>query len=242
MFQFGSCPRCQSNIPDERLSGQPVICQACGFTSDSNDQKLDNSFENRFIKVAILTAFAIVVGFLQTASWDKFALEIIPLKIKQIGGFASNQNLIRISEICSIRLKHDCVESAYADLANQGQTEFLADLGKYQVRRGNKTGAVQTLRQYFNQGGLDLEASYQFAKVLGETGQVDLSVNYYDQVLKAKPEVLQVSVTQNYVKMLINNGRRDQAMNLIKSIRKTSPTASMFMEEEFKSLNQASVK
>jgi tetratricopeptide (TPR) repeat protein len=242
MLQFGMCSRCQTEIPEDRLSQRPVVCPTCGFTHNSQEVKAEIQFERRFIKVAVGLALAMILGFIQTATWDKFALEIVPLKIKSGIGMASPTDLKRIVQICLERFRHDCVESAYADLANQGDIEALADLGKFQVRRRNNQNALQTFTQYFKRGGLDLEASYQYAKVLGEVGQTEQSASYFDHVLKARPETLQVTVTQNYVRMLINNGRRDQALKLINSIRKTSPTASMFMQDEYKSLAQANIK
>ncbi|MGE0762095.1 MAG: tetratricopeptide repeat protein [Bdellovibrionales bacterium] len=238
MLQFGACPRCQTQIPENRVGQNPIVCVACGFVGNNHDKKMDRHLEKRFVKVAFFTAIALVLGFLQTASWDKFALEIIPLKIKQYGGMASNENLIRIAQICAERLKHDCVETAYATLANRGQNDFFAELGKYQVRRGNKTAALQSLTQYFKQNGTDLEAAYQYAKVLGDAGKVEESITYFDSIIKAKPETLQITVVQNYVKMLVHNNRRPEALKLIKDTRKSSSSASMFMEDEYKQLEQ----
>ena len=238
MLQFGACPRCQTQIPEDRMGQNPIVCAACGFVSNNHDKKLDQHLESRFVKVAFLTAIGLILGFLQTASWDKYALEIIPLKIKQFTGMASNDNMVRIAQICSKRLKHDCVETAYASLAHRGQNDYFAELGKYQVRRGNKNAALQSLGQYFKQGGSDLDATYQYAKVLGDAGKADEATTYFDSIIKAKPETLQITVVQNYVKMLVNNNRRVEALKLIRDTRKSSSSASMFMEEEFKQLEQ----
>ncbi|MBX7231915.1 MAG: hypothetical protein K1X29_07490 [Bdellovibrionales bacterium] len=242
MLQFGVCPRCQEQIDSERLGFNPVICSQCGFTDNATDIREDIRFEKRFIKVAILVAFLFTVGLLQSASWDKFALSIIPLKIKQMTHTASMEDLTQIIGICKERLKHECVESSLSQMAEKGNLEALAELGKYQMKLKKTKLATQSFNHYFKQGGLDLEASYQFAKALGELGEVDLASNYYDQVLKARPEALQITVTQNYVKMLVNNKRNDQALNLIKTVRSSSPSASLFMEDEYKTLVQAAVK
>lgn len=240
-MQFGMCGRCQTEIPEDRLSQRPVVCPTCGFSHNPQEIKAEIQFERRFIKLAVGLAIAMVAGFVQTATWDKFALEIIPLKMKSAIGMANSTDLNRIVQICVERRRYDCAENAYADLAAQGNVEAIADLGKFQVRRGRTQYALQSFTEYFNRGGLDLEASYQYAKVLGAVGQTDKSVTYFETVLKGRPETLQVTVTQNYVRMLMNNGRRDQALKLIQGIRKTSPTANMFMQDEFKSL-QANIK
>lgn len=237
---FGTCPRCQSELSESRKSGTPVVCQACGFTPNLVEKQFVNKLENSFIKRAILLSAILLGSLMQAASWDQYALEIIPLKVKQFTGMANREDLNQIAKICLAKFKFDCVETAYAQMADQGDNESLAELGKFQVRRGKIREANSTLASYFSHGGLDLEASYQFARVLSQVGQVDKAAQYFDQVLAAKPDTLQVTVTQNYVKMLINNGRGDQAKKLIESVRKTSTSASLFMDEEFKSLNHAS--
>lgn len=242
MLQFGACPRCQVNMPEDRMNQNPIVCPNCGFSSPGLDIKLDQRLEGRFIKVAFGFAILVIAGFLQTASWDKFALSIIPLKIKQTLGMASEKDLVEIAAACTVRKKYDCVEQVYLDLAHRGHTEFWGDLGKFQVRRGNKNGAFESLKTYVAQDGADLDAIYQYAKLLGEKGQVEESANLFDQILKLKPDTLQISVTQAYVHMLINNGRNVQALALIKTIRKSSETASLFMEDEFKKLDQQSAQ
>lgn len=238
MLQFGLCRRCQIEIPENRMHQNPVICPNCGYSQNTSEMLAEVRFERRFIKVAVTLALVMSVAFVQAATWDKYALEIIPLKIKQTLGMSSQGDLLRITQICRERLRHDCVETALAELSRQGHIEALAELGKFQFRRLKKDLAAQTFAQYFQRGGLDLEASYQYARVLGEIGQTDRSVSYFDHVLKSRPDTVQISVTQNYVRMLINNGRRDQAKRLIESMRKTSPSAALFMDEEFKRLAQ----
>ncbi len=236
MFQFGSCPRCQSELSDERLSFQPIVCGHCGYTPNMVQKTDETKFEKRFLKVGIGIALALGVGFVQAASWDKHAVSIIPLKIKQFTAMASQADLSKIAEICIERLKHDCVESALASKAFNGDNESFADLGKYQARRMKKSNAVQSFTKYFQNGGQDLEATYQFAKVLGETGQADQSAATYKKVLEAKPETLQITVVQNYVKMLVAHGRSAEAIVVIDEIRKSSTSANMFMETEYKTL------
>ena len=80
--------------------------------------------------------------------------------------------------------------------------------------------AVNTYRKFFANGGIDLEGSYEFAKALGQVGMVDEASKYYDYVLGAKPGVLQVTVVQNYVKLLMEAHRLDQAKKLIEGVHR----------------------
>ena len=237
MMQFGSCPRCQQVIPNDRLYSRPLICPSCGFTENLHESTLQIGQEKKFIKIALAVTAFLIVAFYQSVHWDVYAFEILPLKIKQLSGVVSARDLDRIAEICIERKKHECVEDAYASKARiYRDTEALSLLGQYQVKREKWQEAANTFRSYFNQGGLDLEASYQFAKSLGKVGQVEDSVRYFDQVLQAKPETLQITVVQNYVKMLMDNGRKDQALQVIEETRKSSPTANSFMQAEFSEL------
>jgi len=214
-----------------------VVCPSCGYTESVREAHLETHLEKRFIKIAIIVATLLIAGFYQSVNWDTYALEVIPLKIKQWSGAASPVDLDRIAEICKERRKHDCVEIAYGTKADIFRDlEALSLLGQYQVKREKFAEAVGTFKRYFDQGGLDIEASYQFAKSLGKVGQVEDSVRYFEQVLQAKPDTLQITVTQAYVKMLTDNGRAEQALKVIEDTRKTSPSANLFMQAEYKDL------
>jgi hypothetical protein len=56
--------------------------------------------------------------------------------------------------------------------------------------------------------------------------------------LAAKPGILQVTVAQNYVKLLVGAGRLDQALNVIDRIRKKGENASQFMDSEYKVIRE----
>lgn len=234
----GFCPQCHSDVLPERLSNEPIVCQECGYTNNKNDYLQDRKLEKSFIKVAIGISILIVVSFIQMAIWDRYAIEIVYLQTIDAIGFTDEADLQKIATICEERRRHSCVEEALYGSAIRGNMESWAKLGKFQMKREKFSAAADSFKHYFALGGLDLEASYQYARSLGATGQVDQAVAYYDQVLKAKPETLQVTVTQNYVKLLLNNGRADQARTLIDGIRKSSPSAALFMEAEFQTLTK----
>ena len=69
---------------------------------------------------------------------------------------------------------------------------------------------------------------------MAQLGQVDDATKYFEQVLNARPDVLQVTVVQNYVKVLMDHQRYDQARKLIKDIRGKGPDSALFMDAEYK--------
>ncbi len=84
----------------------------------------------------------------------------------------------------------------------------------------------------------DLSARYDYARALAEAGDIDLAAQNFDYILKSKPEVWQITVTQKYVTMLIKAERFNQAKLVIKKIRRQDPSASQFMETEYKIITE----
>lgn len=233
--EFGSCPRCQNDISAERRQDSVVVCDHCGFVISTTEQQFREKGEKRFIAYALGVGFVLVAGFLQLCSWDTHFLEVIPLQAKELIGASSNEDLEQMAAICLDRKKLDCVERAYSKLGDRDQNQLLR-LGKFQMSRAHYTEAANTYRTFFTKGGIDLEASYNFARALGQIGMVDEAAKYYDYVLGAKPDVLQVTVVQNYVRLLMEANRLDQAQKLIMNVRKQSEASSMFMEDEFQKI------
>lgn len=235
MMQFGSCPRCHMDIAEERRRSQLVVCDSCGFVLSTADAELRDAIDKKFSYVAIAIAILIVAGFMQVTSWDKHALTVIPLQIKSLLGGNSLSDMEKMAEICMDRRKFDCVEKQYSKIAEQDMQQLLR-LGKFQMSRARYQEAAHTYRTFFSRNGIDLEGSYLYARALGQIGQVDEASKYYDYVLGAKPGVVQVTVVQNYVKLLMEAQRLDQAKQLIQGVRKTSDASSYFMEDELKKI------
>ena len=107
------------------------------------------------------------------------------------------------------------------------------------MQRAKYNEAAQSYYKFFKSGGQDLESSYNYAKTLSQLGQVDEAIKYFDQVLGAKPDVLQVTVIQNYVKLLVENKRFVQAKVLIEHVRKDGgEAAGSFMDAEYKRIQE----
>ena len=231
------CPRCQQDFSEERRNSVVVVCGSCGWTPADNNKSIDQSLHKRFGIVATAIATVFTVGFIQTVEWDNHAVEIVPLKLKQTIGSASVEDLGRIGEICIERSKLACTEQAYKEMAQRNPEEF-ARLGKFQFQRGLFKDAAWAYGKYFEKDGQNMEARYYFARSLGEIGMVDDAVKQYDYVLSTKPDVLQVTVIQHYVRMLMDNQRFDQAKVLIDNVREKSATNAYFMNDDFKKIEQ----
>lgn len=235
MLQFGACPRCHQDVAKDRRNSSPIVCNHCGWVMSDSEAVSELKTERRFISFAVIFALILVSGFLQIVNWNQYSLAVIPLQVKELAGLSTPQDSEKMAAICMERHKYDCVERMYKAVANLSPTN-LVRLAKFQTKREEYQQASQTFQKFFQNGGVDLEASYQYAQALGSIGQVDQAAKYYDYVLGAKPGTLQVTVVQNYVKLLMDANRYDQAKKLIENVRSRGANASMFMEPEFQKI------
>jgi tetratricopeptide (TPR) repeat protein len=237
MYGLENCPRCLQAIAPERLLSTPKICDCCGFVINNVEKQEQKQFERRSLIAVIASAVLIVAGFVHVVNWGGYSLEILPIQAASFIGMESQSSTKRMAEICLDVKKLDCVESMYVRLALSDASGWVR-LGKFQFNRSKYPEAAESFRQFFAKGGQDLDASYVYARALGETGRVDEASKYFEYVLAAKPDILQVTVAQNYVKLLVGAGRYDQALKVIDAIRKKGENASQFMDSEYKVIRE----
>lgn len=237
MMEFGACPQCKLDIAPERKIKQPVVCNHCGFTTSRNEE-VRREIDKRSIIGMAGASILLLAAYIQVMNWDSAWLSIIPLSLKQTVGFVSANDIERHAEICFNLKKYDCVEEQYTRAAGLDPAKWERT-AHFEMQRAKYGQAAQSYYKYFQSGGQNLESQYNYAKALAELGQVDDATKYFDQVLAAKPDVLQVTVIHNYVKLLMNHRRFDQARALIVKVRKDGgESAGSFMDEEFKKIGQ----
>jgi tetratricopeptide (TPR) repeat protein len=236
MLEFGACPLCKSDISPERKKLSPVVCDHCGFTV-SNSSDIKKNLEKESIKWMFGIALFLSACYIQIANWDSAWLEIIPLSLKETVGMATQANHDRKAEICFTLNKFDCTEDQYIKSA-QMNPALWERAGHFQMQRAKWNESAQSYYKFLQNGGNNLDAQYNYAKVLSQLGQVDDASKYFDQVLAARPDVLQITVVHNYVKLLVDHQRYEQAVALIEKVRKDGgPSAGSFMEDEFKKIH-----
>lgn len=235
MLEFGACPRCKMDISLERRKQTPVICDHCGYTGAPGPALVRKAAEKQTLIIYVSFVTIAVACFMQIMSWDSHWLDSIPVRMKGTIGLGSAADVERMAEICMDLKKWDCVESEYHKAGSIDSTK-LSRLGHFQMKRAKYHDAAQSYYSFFSKGGSDLEASYNYAKALAQLGQADEATKYFEQVLAARPDVLQVTVVQNYVKLLIDHGRNDQALRLINDIRGKGPETGSFMESEYQKI------
>ncbi len=235
MNQSHTCPRCQSLFSEERRLQKPPVCESCGFVASGLELKAGQALERRFLIVALGLSLVLVGGFMQVVSWGSYSLEAIPLTVGNWLHSNSTTQLERLVQISFELKKYDLTENVYTQLAAKDHTAFLR-LGKFQMSRGKYSEAANSFRLYFSFNNEDLEAHYLYARALGETKQIDEAIKHYDYVLRAKPGIRQITVVQNYVKALAQNGRLKEARKVIEDERTRDRTAMTFMDTEYKTI------
>ena len=133
---------------------------------------------------------------------------------------ADQSDYNRLQEICLDRKMIDCVQSSLEEQLSQNPTDLdvLKRLGKLYYQRENFEQAYETLNSYFENKGNDLMTAYYFAKVMSKQGETDKAAEYFTYILDSKPDVLQVTVTETYMDMLIEANRFEDAKKLAKSV------------------------
>ncbi len=237
MIQFGTCSVCGNEISNEKVLDNIAVCD-CGHLHSFKKESKPKLISRFQLSVAVF-AMTLVAGFVHLVQWDGHSLSVIPLKIKQFSGGSSSEDLKALSQICTERLKWSCVadslEARYR-MSPETELETLGELGELHYKLGETKQAAAVLKAYSEKGGKNEKLQYVYAQSLGRLGMIDEAIAVYDAILSSRSDVLQITVAQNYVKLLIQNDRKKEAKTVLARLRKLGENTSGFMEKEFSEL------
>ncbi|MDE0091882.1 MAG: hypothetical protein OXN83_01185 [Oligoflexia bacterium] len=200
---MNNCPRCGSQT--ERVS-QTIICK-CGWTYSKKKESSQAT-----VIVGMILAFTLVAGSLfHFFQWGSHGFSIL---------FASPSEKIKI---CMDLKKYDCVEHNYqSSFEKTGDVSFLEKLGEIQFKRGKFDLAKKTYSLYFSKQSNSVKkskdiykAAYYYAHSLAKTGDIELAIQYFDNILTNKPHVLMVTVMESYLEVLVSYNRIRKARELL---------------------------
>ena len=234
MEQMHICARCQSEVLKERLSSNPVVCNHCGHASNHHEVSLHKNFQKRLSNTMIISGVVAIALFAHLVHWQNYSLQIVPLKIQTITGLSGRSALLEVADICMHRMKYDCVVTSYTDALRQNPNdlEVMEKLARVQDLMGQNEAAHQTLTRYFSSGGSDALVAHRFAKILQKIGQDADADKFFQLALSLKPDVVQVTVTQDYVRFLMSQARYKDAQKVITERRKAGASQN-FLNQEF---------
>lgn len=231
---FGSCPRCSTGID---FREQPSICTTCGWMPNQNQTELTKKTQKTFIIGVLSFSLFVIAGFIHLVNWDKYSIEVIPLKTKTFIGLADDVDLSRLAEICEDRFKYDCTEIALFEVAQiRNQPEDYVKLGLLQRKLKAWQKSAQSyetalsLLQKTGESTTSLLADiyYGLAKANEGLNQETVAIDYYDRAITAKPEVIQITVTEDYLKLLKGLGQDKKAKRVVEEARRRGGSKSLF--------------
>jgi tetratricopeptide (TPR) repeat protein len=224
------CPRCHLQLAADRSRADLPICDSCGFVMSGREYVVMEDLESFTRTIEIALSVVVVAIFMLLMSWGSHTFEVLPLLQGQWFHSNSTLELEKLIQIGTELKKYELVEAAYIDLVKVDRTAYMR-LGKFQMKRAKFKEAAEAFRLYFKFRNTDAEAHYLYAMALSEIGKVDLATQQFDYVLNTKPGILQVTVIQNYVRMLTRVGRFAQARKVIEVARRRN---TKFMETEYR--------
>jgi len=231
-----SCPTCFKTIPLSQSYDGTYIC-VCGTKVHPNPESTSSTSTSFWI---VLLGVLSVASFIHATNWDRYFFTIIPLKTKQILGVASIQDLNQIVSICEDRKKVFCQEGALTEISHRDpkNLEIALKVAQLQISRESYAEASRTLQRYFNLGGKDRLARYQFAVALSKTNQVDEAKKHLHYLVYAEKSTLDARAARTYVALLLSSGDPKAANKVIEHCRSLGNNAALFMEKELKEIRK----
>lgn len=228
--QTSTCPRCHNGISDERLKSVPLVCDHCGFVVSNNEAIAKEGVAKSYKYGMFGVAGAIVGLHLFFSAWGGYTLEVRWLQVFGGNSISTHQ---RMAQICLETYQYDCTERHYMAMSQQDSKNYLI-LGKFQMSRQNYQGAADSFRQFLAQNeDPNKDVTYLYARSLSEIGAVDEASRFFDEIIQARTDVIQVTAVQKYVELLIKNQRWGQAQKVIETIRSRGETVQDFMQQQY---------
>lgn len=228
MFTQSTCPRCHTEISEERMKSVPAVCDNCGHVISNSEAKAETEVARNYKYGMWAVAGLIIFVHLFFSQWGGYTLEVRWLQL--FGGSGSDE---RMAQICLETFQYDCTERHYLAMASRDSSKYLT-LGKFQMSRQNYKGAVDSFRSYLSQHeDPNNDVAFLYARSLSETGDVDEASNMYEKIIRSKQDVIPVTVMQKYVELLIKNQRWAQAQQIIDEVRKRGENAQDFMQQQY---------
>src|SRR6185437_12511920 len=93
-------------------------------THNRREAELEAIHERHFSVMIFVGAILAIAVFIQFLHWDKYSLEIIPLKLHEWSKTASADQLKRIANICQDRMQYACVEGALGEVLQKNPNDL----------------------------------------------------------------------------------------------------------------------
>lgn len=232
-----TCKQCHKPIDTEMAV---AVCSNCGWSDKKSEKLFDRKSYRIFAVVSILLSILLVTTYYYTLFWGSFSLQTAPLQIKGILKKITPTELAQLADICHKRQNQQCRIKTLSEIIklepeNQDRWGNLANA----YRQNKKYDyAIDSYARYFGLDGKDLMHAYNYAHLLSEDGKYDDAKKYYEYVLQAKPETLQITIAREYVETLMKMEANDEALAFLNQTRASGDNAKFFMDKEYEILTK----
>jgi hypothetical protein len=145
----------------------------------------------------------------------------------------NKQGYTELAEACIQLNKWDCAREAYIGMQQITKDgEGLLLLARLQVRLSEPQAAATTLATYFRLGGRDGDAALQYAALLEAQGDDASAMKYYEASIELRPKILPVQATTAIVRLLMKQGKYDQAQERILAFHESAENAKGYLNTE----------
>ena len=233
------CPRCDNELTQHDHVTGFAICK-CGWFDTTSSKQSEEKGEKKAMIMLAGAAIAFVLGYGHMLSWGAYAVQIPVVKIQQLTGTLSASGYTELAENCIALNKWSCAKEAYRELFQKTRdVKALASLAYLQARLGESSNALSTYEVYIQSGGKDGEALLRYAHILEDAGQTDLAMKTYESAITARPDVLPVQATGAIVRMLIKQGKMEEAFNRLTEFRASAGNAKGYLNTEYSAVESA---
>lgn len=232
------CPLCGGELTNEQHSTGVAIC-GCGFADTTPTEVAIKKTEKTSIQIMLGFSVVVAVGFGYLQSWGQYATSMPFTKLAQMTTGLSNQGYRDLAKACIELNKWSCAEEAYIELTTQaGDIQGFAELGSLRNRLKQPEGALQAYEAYEKRGGKDAFSLVQYGKLLEAANRDEEAFKIYEKSIVASGEALPVQATSGIVRLLMKQGRYEEAYIQVVTFHESAQNASGYLNTELAQLQQ----
>ncbi|CAN5628514.1 hypothetical protein BH10BDE1_BH10BDE1_10010 [soil metagenome] len=245
MALFGNCPRCNSELHKNVMSGNIhagglAVCTKCGWFESHAQSQARVKAENQTITLMITFSLSLLLVAAHLVSWGGHAFTIPGLKVAQWTGMLSARGYDELAQDCIDLGKYACARTAFIENFQVNRTpEPLAKLARLQVRMQETQPAMATFGSYFKNGGKDGEAALLYGQLLEQAGQDADAEKMLELSIAARSTMLPIAATGAIVRIMMKQGRYDEARTRIETFQGSAGNAKGYLNTELAQIEQA---
>jgi tetratricopeptide (TPR) repeat protein len=242
MKTYTNCPRCQNDFGSDAFKTGSAICK-CGWFDDGSSGVQQKKTEKKAVIILAAATVLLSLGYGHLMNWGGYAMSIPFVKIQEITGTLSNAGYEELAQQCIVLNKWSCAEKAYLELyTSRNDLEALAKLGSLEARLDKPEQALEFYVIYASKGGKDNRALLNYGTLLENAGKTSEAFKVFESSIAAHPEVLPVQATTAIVRMLIKDGKTDEAKARIEAFHKSAGNANGYLNTELTELTSKTAK